>query len=56
MLTFLAYLLLIDPNPVYLAVWLGSLLIFLIKHRTDFHHPPTLRKLRRTHISKTPEA
>jgi len=56
MLTFLAYLLLIDPNPVYLAVWLGSLLIFLIKHRTDFSHPPTLRKLRRTNLAKTPEA
>jgi len=46
MLTLLAYLLLFNPNSVWLAVWLGSLIVFLVKHRTDFRRPLGLRWFR----------
>lgn len=44
MLTLLAYLLLAGAPTTWLAVWLGSLLIFLWKHRADFRRRPDLRR------------
>jgi glycerol-3-phosphate acyltransferase PlsY len=40
MLTFLAYLLLTQAPWVWLAVWVGSFLLFMLKHRADFRRRP----------------
>lgn len=44
MLTLLVYLLLVGAPTTWLAVWLGSLIIFLWKHRADFRRRPDLRR------------
>jgi glycerol-3-phosphate acyltransferase PlsY len=44
MLTLLVFLLVAMPDPVLLAVWFGSLLILVWKHRGDYHRSPQLSK------------
>ncbi len=44
MLTLLVFFVLTQAPPDWLAVWAGSLLLFLWKHRTDFRRPPNLRQ------------
>ena len=40
MLTLLVFLLATRADPTWLAVWLGSLLLFLWKHRADYRRRP----------------
>lgn len=44
MLTLLVFLLVVMPDPVLLAVWFGSLLILVWKHRGDYRRSPQLSK------------
>ena len=44
MLTLLVFLLVAMPDPALLAVWFGSLLILIWKHRADYHRPLQLSK------------
>ena len=44
MLNLLVFLLVAMPDPVLLAVWFGSLLILVWKHRGDYHRSPQLSK------------
>jgi glycerol-3-phosphate acyltransferase PlsY len=40
MLTLLVFLLVTRADPAWLAVWLGSLILFLWKHRADYQRRP----------------
>lgn len=44
MLTLLVFFLLTQAPPTWLAVWAGSFLIFMWKHRADFRRRPPLAK------------
>jgi glycerol-3-phosphate acyltransferase PlsY len=44
MLTLLLFFLLAQAPPTWLAVWAGSFLLFMWKHRGDFRRPPPLAK------------
>ena len=44
MFTLLTFLLVAMPDPVLLAVWFGSFLIFVWKHRGDYRRSPQLSK------------
>lgn len=43
MLTLLAFFLITQAPPTWLAVWAGSFLLFMWKHRADFRRPPDVQ-------------
>jgi glycerol-3-phosphate acyltransferase PlsY len=43
MLTLLVFFLITQAPTTWLAVWVGSFLLFMWKHRSDFRRPPDLR-------------
>lgn len=43
MLTLLAFFLLTGAPWVWLAVWVGNFLIFILRHKADFRRRPDLR-------------